>query len=889
MQLMRRLVMRVRALVFGQRLDREAREEIAAHLERQVALNRDMGMTPAEARRAAVLEIGTPASLAEECRDARGLAWWDALRADVRYAFRQMRARPSFSLAAVLTIALGVGATSAVFAVVDAVLLRPLPYPDASRLYRLHEFNERANVGRTRSTVLNFLDWQQQAASFETMAGYAGTGFTLTGRGEPTFVLGQLVTPAFLDVLGVRPMLGRGVQPEESEAGRHQVVVLSHRLWQNSFGADPAVVGRTTTVNGLPYEIVGVMAPGFSFPSDDYQLWAPLVTKGTVPGAPPVNRYARYLSVVGRLGAGATPESAREELAVVGRRLATSYADTNDGVTIRMTSLTEDTVGEAGATLVLVLASVAFLLLIACINVAGLALASGSARERELGVRQAIGASRGRLVRQLATEGLVLFAVGGLAGIGLAAWVVAAFAPALPASLPRVHEIALDWRFLAFGFLLVLATGLLFSVLPAMSVARRGRVLDLAGSRDSLSASRGTARTRAALIVVQIGVAVVLLSGAALALQSFNRVRHADTGFDTAGTMTFGFVMGDVRYPTAEAMRAFLTDVTRTLDSTPGVRSAGLTTHLPLSDQNLENSVTVDGTPGEDSPIAGLRGVVGRYREAIGARLVAGRDLAESDTDGALPVVLVTEDFATRYLPGAAAVGRRVKLGDDSSDDPWRTVVGVIADIRHSALDEAPRPEVWMPYAQLPADFTTAWARGVYAAARTMADPWSSVTSLRQAMRGLDAGMPLIDLRTLDDLARTSTARRRVETAVLSVFAALALLLAAVGLFGVLAFHVAQHAQEFSIRLALGATPTGLLALVLRRGAVLLGLGLAVGLPGALLTGRAMAALLYGTAPTDPVALGGALGVIAFVTLLACVIPASRAMRIDPLAVLRNQ
>jgi putative ABC transport system permease protein len=413
MRILRVLVYRLRALWSGDRLDAEAREEIASHVERQTAFNIATGMSPAEARRAAILDVGQVPQLGEACRDARGLGWWDALRGDLRYGLRQIRKVPGFSLAAIATLALGIGATSAVFAVFDAVLLRPLPFSAPDRLYSLYEVNSRANIGRTRATPLNFLDWQQQATSFSGMAAHIGTGFTLTGSGEPAFTLGQVVTPNFLDVLGVQPMLGRRFRPEETEAGRHRVAILNHALWLMHYGGDSSIVGRTALINGEPYLIVGVMPPTFSYPSDAYQLMTPFVMKGTVRGGPPISRSSRYLRVIGRLSDNATEDSAREELSAVGRRLADAYPDANGTVAPGMTRLADDLTAGAESNLVIVLTCVGFVLLIACVNVAGLTIARGSARGRELAVRAAIGASRGRLVRQLATEGLLLFVIGG--------------------------------------------------------------------------------------------------------------------------------------------------------------------------------------------------------------------------------------------------------------------------------------------------------------------------------------------------------------------------------------------------------------------------------------------------------------------------------------------
>ena len=899
MRLLRVFYNRLRALWLSDRLDAEAREEIASHVDRQTAFNVASGMTPEEARRSAILEVGQVAQLSEASRDARGLGWWDALRGDLRYGFRQLRMNPGFSAAAIATLALGIGASASVFAVFDAVLLRPLPFSAPDRLYSLYEVNTRANIGRTRATPLNFLDWQEQAKSFSGMAGHIGTGFTLTGNGEPAFTLGQVVTPNFLDVLGVKPALGRGFLPDEAEPGRHRVAILNHALWVSHYGADRSVVGRTVSMNGEPYLIVGVMPPSFNYPSDIYQLLVPFVMKGTIRGGPPITRSSRYLRVIGRLSDRASEDSAREELTAIGRRLADEFPDANAGVAPGMTGLAKDLTAGAESNLVTVLTAVGVVLLIACVNVAGLTIARGSTRRRELAVRAAIGASRGRLVRQLATEGLLLFAIGGGVGLTLAAWGVNALAAELPASIPRVADIRVDWRLVTFGSLVTMTAGLMFSVFPAFSIARRNLSGGLAGSRGTVSAARSVQRTRAILIATQIAAAVMLVAGAALALRSLDHVRNVDRGFDTSQTMTFGFVPREQRYPSANDLRVFSARVSDALATIPGVEAAGLTTHLPLAYNNLENRFAVDGAPveaGQDPPVAGVRGVTGRYRAAIGAQLLQGRDLLPGDTEGSQPVAVVTADFAKRYVQArstssgqaSSPIGVRIKIGDADADDPWRTIVGVIADIRHTALDQAPRPEVWMPYSQLPDNLTTSWFRGLYAAARTSIAPAATMPDMRAVMRTLDANLPLVNVRTLDDVASESTAERRLETSLLAAFGAIALVLAAVGLFGVLAFFVSQHLQEFGVRLALGATPSGLLTLVIRRGLILLATGVAIGLPGALLMGRGMSALLYGVEPADPLALGTAVLLLSAVTLAACALPARRAMRTDPLIALRR-
>jgi putative ABC transport system permease protein len=562
-------------------------------------------------------------------------------------------------------------------------------------------------------------------------------------------------------------------------------------------------------------------------------------------------------------------------------------------VSARMTSLMDDTVGDTSGTLTVVLVAVGFVLLIACVNVAGLSIARGQARTRELALRTALGASRGRLVAQLAAEGLFLFVIGGALGLTLAAWLVSALAASLPASIPRTQEIAIDARFFLIAGGFTLLTGLLASILPALQVARRGAARDLASARGTVSAGRSAHRARALLIVGQIAAAVVLVTGAALALRSLHQVNAVDKGYQVTRAMTLSFVLGDKRYPAPADMRRFIAQTNEALVAAApaAIESVGTTTHLPLAANNLENVFTVDGVPaqgGADPPVAGVRGVTGQYRAAIGADLLEGRDFSAADEAGQ-PVAIVTADFAKRHIAPRSAIGARLKIGNADSDDPWRTVVGVIADVRHAGLDREPRPEVWMPFAQLPDGLVRTWFRAVHVVVRTTGDPAGSVPAIRAVIRTLDPELALVSVRSMEEIASASIAERRLQTSLLAGFAAIALTLAAIGLFGVLAFYVAQHIQEFGVRLALGATPAGLLSLVMRRGARLLAIGLAIGLPAAVLLGQGMSTLLYRIEPFDLLALTAAVVLLTLVTALACALPARRAMGTDPLVALRNE
>ena len=891
MRPLRMLWFRLKALLFRNRMDRELDEELRFHLDVEAAGLTDRGVSAADAARRVRLNFGGPTQVAELSRESRGIGAWDSTVSDLRYAGRQIRRRPMFAATAIATLALGLGVTTVMVAIVDAVLIRPLPLTDAERLYSLYEVNSRANIGRTRATALNFLDWKAQSRAFSDMAGHIGTGFTFTGRGDADFVLGQLVTPNLFDVLGVQPIIGRGFREEETEAGHSRVVVLSHALFLRKFGGDRAIVGQHLVINNQSYLVAGVMGPTFQFPSRDYQLWAPLVTRGALPDGPPMTRSARYLRVVARLAPGATEQQAREEMSAVGKRLAAAFPDANATVSVGLTSLSTEIVGDTGDSLMVVLIAVGFVLLICAINVAGLTLARGTARGREIAIRAAIGASRRRIVRQLVTESLLIYTIAGALGLTLAWWAQRWIVSVLPATMPRVSEIAIDWRIVAFSAAITVVMGVLFSILPALATAHRRLSHDLVGTGRTVSPGRGTVQARAVLIVAQIAAAIVLLAGAGLALRSFDRVLRTDKGFDSTQTLTFRFVLTSQRYPSAADVRQFIARTTESLGVLPGVVAAGATTHLPLADNNFENTFTVEGSAppdGADPPLGGVRGVAGAYRAAIGARLLTGRDLSASDTESATPVVLVTESFAARHIPGRDPLGLRIKMGGADSGDPWRTIVGVIADIRHTSLDQPSRPEVWLPQAQMPGALVTRWLRGMGMAVRTANEPTSLTGSIRSAMRDLDRDLPLVTVQTLDELASESTADRRLETWLLGGFAATAATLAAIGLFGVLAFYVAQHVREFGVRLALGATPSQLMRLVLRRGLVLLGLGLAIGVPAAMLMGRAMRAVLYETAPADPAVLTAAVSVLTIVTLVAAMVPARRAMHTDPLVALRD-
>jgi putative ABC transport system permease protein len=813
----------------------------------------------------------------------------NALLLDVRYALRSLAQHKTFAGVAILTLAVAIGANTAIFSVVNAVLLRPLPYADASHLYVVYEDHPEP-VRRTRLTSENFLDLQRQARSFAALGGYVGTGFTLTGGGEPEMVIGQMISAELLSALGVGPLHGRPFRADENEGGRDQVMLLGYGLWQRRYGGNPGIIGQTITANGRPYTVVGVMPASFEFPTKRYQLWVPFAFRNNAAGM--VNRQARFMQVVGRLREGVSPEEAQTELTMIARRLEEAYPKENADTTMKMASLVEESVSDVRTALLLLQSAVGFVLLIACANVTNLLLARASSREREVAVRTALGASRKRLVRQLLTEALVLYGLGAAAGILLAAWILDGLIAVSPADIPRLDQTSLDLPTLGFTLAVTLLTGLAFGAVPALHSTKHPPAEQLKAAARSTTAGRASRRLRATLVAAEVALSLMLLVGAGLAARSLLALQRVDTGLRPEGVLTFNVVPPEARYPEGDRLRRFHHDLIERLASQPGTLAVGGTTHLPLSGQNVENSFTPEGwkpSSADEQAIGGLRGIAGRYFDALGARVVAGNTFSDSDTKQSRPVAMVNERFARRYWPGENAVGKRLKLGSLDSDDPWRIVVGVYADVKHMGPQSATRPEVMLPYPQLDDEWLTRWMRGLSVVLRTTGDPVIAIPAAREVIRSLDSSIPLVEPQRMTELVADSVAQPRFRSMLLLSFAALATLLAVVGIYGVVAFIVEQRTHEISLRVALGAHRASVIRLVLRQGSIPVVLGVIAGLIGAFAVGRAMQGLLFEVQATDlatfvmmPVLLGG-------VALVASVVPARRALAVDPTQALRAE
>jgi putative ABC transport system permease protein len=793
---------------------------------------------------------------------------------DVRYALRSLRRHPVFAFTAILTLALGIGANTAIFSAVNGVLLRPLPYPEPDRLLTI--WGHHASIGRETASLPDFLDWRK-ARSFTGMAAWANTTYTVTGTGEPQVVTGAQVTPNYFRVLGVTVPQGRDFR-EEEERGGARVAVLSQGYWQRAYGGRPDVLGRQLTLSGVPYTIVGVGARGLALP-EDVDVWAPLQIDTTL------GRRNNFLQVIGRLAAGVTPEAAGTELATMARRLEAEYPNSNAGWGVEQIGLQERIVGEIRPSLLVFMGAVGLVLLIVCANVANLMLARVAAREREVTIRAALGASRRRLVRQLLTESVLLGLAGGVLGLGLAVWGVGALRTLDPGTLPRMDEVRLDGGALAFALVLSVGTGLLFGVVPAFRVLGFDLRGGLAEGGRALSGARSGTRTRTALVLAEVTLASVLLVGAALLLRSFVGLQRVDPGFTTHGILTARVTLPRARYDDPVRQVAFadaLLDRARTL---PGVSGAALSTSAPVDDGLPYWAIAL---PGEQPPPEVVQDAVvyrtsPEFFHTFGLPLVRGRLFDSSDRGERAPVAIVSQSLAQRYWPGRDPVGSRLTFGDPTdSTSTWITVVGVVGDVRQEGAVSPAYPQIYLPFAQVS-------ARSIVVALRTGRDPLALVPSLKQALAGVDPNLALARVTTMEQRVAGTLARPRVNALLLASFAATALILAALGIYGVIAYSVVQRTREMGIRIALGARAEDVLGMVMRQGLAPVLIGLAVGLGVAAVGSRVLRSLLYGVAATDLATYGAVAAFLAAVAAAASYVPARRAARSDPMTALRTE
>jgi putative ABC transport system permease protein len=835
----------------------------------------ERGENREQAEAAALREFGNVGLVKEVTRGMWGWVWLRQFGQDLRYGLRMMRRGPGFAAVAVLTLALGIGANTAIFSVVNAVLLRPLPYHDPARLVTvLHD-------GWKPVAPANFLDWREQSSSFESVAAAQLWSLTMTGRDRPEQLEVLQTSAEMFHLLGVNAALGRAFETGEDQPGREHVVVLSHGFWQRRFGGARDVVGQQVMLDGEPYTVVGVMPPDFQFApfwATHAEAWVPL-NLGRRVG----DRRGQSLRVFARLKPGVTLGQAQAEMENINRRLVEQHPKENEGLTVSVDPLHEKVVGRSRPALLIILGAVGFVLLIACVNVANLMMSRSALRRREIAVRIALGAGRWRVVRQLLTESLVLSLAGGAAGLLLAFWSNTALASLGPDTLPRVRTASLDAGVLLFTLGLSVFVGLLFGLAPALHSTKTDLIESLKSRSQGSSRGRRHERVRQLLVVGEVAVSLVLLVGGGLMMRSFLRLTSIDPGFDPRGVTTATVPLSGPRYATDEQRAAFFRRLTTQLGSLPGVESASAVNHLPLGGDVWTLGFTVEGRPAPpdaERAAAVYRVVCPGYFRTMGAALLRGRDFTERDDAASPGVVVVNEALARRQWPGEEPLGKRITVNGEGARP--REVVGVVRDVKQGEWASEPQPEMYLPHQQ------AASPRSMTLVIRASSDSLELGPEIRREVWALDGDLPVSRVASMEEVVSASVGQQRFNTLLIGLFAGVALILAAVGVYGVMSHAVVQRTHEIGVRLALGARGRDVLGMIIRQGLTLTLTGLAVGLVAALALVRVMSGLLYKVSATDPLIYGGVAAALLLSALLACYIPARRATKVDPMVALRQ-
>lgn len=819
----------------------------------------------------------------------------DSILQDISYGIRSLIKTPSFTAIAVIVLALGIGANTSIFTIVNAVLLRPLPYPGSDQLVMLWETNPRFQIGIDTLPVThgNFMDWREQNSVFEYFTALGVGSWGLTGAGEPERISGASVSPNFFRLMGTEPKLGRAFRDDEDKPDAGKVVVISHSLWQRRFASEPGVLGKTMTLDGETYTVIGITPEGFQFPrakempyfvgvSTQTDLWRPMILGDDFINK---NRANHQLCVMARIKPGVTSERAQSEMTAIAERLEQSYPDSNQGIGVKVVPLNEQVVGNVRAALLVLLGTVALVLLIACANVANLLLARSAARQKEMAIRTALGASRGRLVRQLLTEALLLSMTAAVAGTMLSLWGTNAMLSLSRENLPRAYEIAVDVRVLGFTVAIALLTSVIFGLTPALEASKINLSESLKEGSRGLSRGLRSNHLRSLLVISEIALSLVLLIGAGLMIKSLASLLKVDPGFKPDNTVTMHMSLLGSKYPSPNHQNAFFREVTHRVENLPGVQSVGLISSAPLSGGVYAGGFSIEGrvaTSETDDFVADRRMISPDYFKALGIPLLKGRAFTDRDDQTSPGVVVVSDSWARRFLPNEDPIDKRIKLGGRDSTRPWLSIVGIAGDVRDTALESNARPCVYIPYPQFPSS-------GMTLAVRAAFDPKLLISAIRDEVWAVDKEQPITDLKTMDQYVAESVSPRRFNAMLLAIFAGLALVLASVGIYGVMAYSVTQRTHEIGIRVALGAQSSHVIRLVVGRGMALVLSGVAIGLAGALALTRVMTSLLYGVSATDPLTFGVVSGVLVAVALLANYIPARRATRIDPMVALRYE
>jgi putative ABC transport system permease protein len=880
----RALASRTRAWLSPHHADQDFENELEIHLEMLTDENVRRGMAPEEAKRAARMRLGGLTQLKETNRELQGLPLIETFLQDTRYAFRMLRKNPGFTAVAVLTLALGIGANTAIFSVVYAVLLKPLPYANPDQLFNVFQAKPQEGVGGTGWSYANFAELREQNRVFSDMAGAQQHQLTLTGRGEPAVVNTSVVTPELFSLFGEKPLAGRAFFPEDGKAGAPPVVILSENLWRGTFGADPNILGSSINLDKRSFTIVGIMPAAFRFPllTKSEQLWIPLV-QDPLFGSWTERRGGHWLQVTGRVKPGVSMTQVQAELDAIAARFAKEFPAENDGWTIRMVPLQQMIVGKARSALLVLLGAVGLVLLIACANIANLLLTRATSRAREIAVRTTLGAGRTRIVRQLLSETAVLGLLGGVTGIALAYWGVQALNSLLPENLPRMNAIRVDNFVLGFALLLSATASCAFGLAPALFAANSNLQSSLREGGGRSGESRSRRRARSFLAAGEIALAMVLLVGAGLLLRSFSKLMSVSPGFDAQHLVKADISLPRFQYSTPQQWAAFSDELLARIQAEPGLEDSAVAVPRPIVDGFINLGLDIVGNPASSaSASADYVSVSPDYFRVMGIPLLSGRLFDRRDILSSHRVTIISKTMARLYFPNQDPLGKQLRFSFPPDSGAAREIVGIVGDVRDIALGQDPGPMMYVPYAQAPF-----WGANVVV--KSALSPSSVAAAIRQEVQKIDKDLPVTEVAMMPDIIETSVAQPRFRTFLLGLFAAMALVLAATGIFGVISYSVSCRTNEIGIRVALGASRGSILRMVLRETLVLTFAGMALGIPCALAASRLLGHMLFGVSVNDPATLASVTFALAAVATLAGYVPARRAMSVDPMVALRYE